>query len=107
MGFFDKIKSIATASKCKIGVHAGEWSHIEGEPECQFEKTCPDCNKYLTKSEHEYSEWKYEDESSCDATRECSLCGDIDNDEIHLFEMVQQEDGEEEIEVCQRCGYQN
>ncbi len=104
MGFMDKLKSFATASKCKIGAHAGEWSQISDKPECQLEKTCPNCNKYLTKSNHEYGDWQFEDESSCDATRECTHCGEQDYDTIHQYETVGQNEDGVDIEICCKCG---
>jgi hypothetical protein len=74
MSFWDKVKNVATSAKCMTGFHAGEYKPIKGKPKCNLEKTCPDCDKYLTKTQHKYTDWEYIKEDKCDSKKECVYC---------------------------------
>ncbi len=69
MGLWDKIKDVALSAKCMTGWHAGEYSHIEGEPECYLGKICPDCGEYITKFNHKFGTSEYLHEYQCDTVR--------------------------------------
>lgn len=107
MGFWDKVKSVANSAKCMTGWHAGEYSHISGKPECHLEKTCPDCNEYVTKKKHKFSDWKYTNNSSskpCDSIRDCIHCDIQETKEIHQHEKNGKDSNCRVIEKCKRCG---
>jgi hypothetical protein len=103
MGFWDKIKSAAVSAKCMTGFHAGIFYKIPGKPDCYLEKTCPDCNKYLTEIQHKFSNWVYLDDNSCDATRKCHHCEIIENSIIHKWYTTKEQC--QITKCCDRCGY--
>lgn len=105
MGLFDKIKNIATKVKCATGFHAGTFTHIDGKPECFFEKTCPDCNKYVTKKNHKYSGWEdYKNPRSCFKEHHCIHCDHKDTKEFHQGYIKKGHDDYcTIIEECRRC----
>ncbi len=59
MGFWDAVGSVFTSAKCLTGFHGGKWTPVKGQPKCHLEKTCPDCDKHITKVKHEGGEWKH------------------------------------------------
>jgi hypothetical protein len=102
MGLWDMIKSAAVSAKCATGLHAGTFNKISGEPDCHLEKTCPDCNKYLTQIQHKFSKWVYLRDNSCDATRKCCHCEIIENSIVHEWRTTK-----ERCQItkhCHRCG---
>lgn len=109
MGFWDKVKSIASSAKCMTGWHAGEYSHIAGKPECHLEKTCPDCNEYVTKKKHKFTEWRYTNNSfsePCDSVRTCVHCEDQETKIIHQYEKNGKDSSCRVVEKCKRCGHE-
>jgi len=107
MGFWDKVKSVANSAKCMTGWHAGEYTSISGKPECHMEKTCPDCNEYVTKKKHKYSNWKYTNNSysqPCDSIRDCIHCDLQESKVIHEYEKNGKDSNCRIIEKCKRCG---
>jgi hypothetical protein len=108
MGFFDKVKAAAIKAKCATGFHAGEYAAIEGKPECHFEKTCPDCNKYLTLFKHQfYAEPEYEKAGSCIKAVKCEFCDHIHRETDHVeYTVVGQDDYCRTKERCVRCSHE-
>jgi len=104
MGFWDKVKSVALSAKCMTGWHAGTYTHIEGKPECYLEKTCPDCNEYVTTKKHKFSEWEYLGYGKCDSRHECIHCGYTEDKVRHDYEEQGKDGNCKIIEVCTRCG---
>lgn len=105
MGFFDSVKAMAVKAKCATGLHAGEFTKVKDEPECHLGKTCPDCEKYIEKLKHEYSDWKYTNEDDCEQARECVYCQEVETKTVHAD---YEESGKDSdccvILKCQRCG---
>lgn len=105
MSFWDKVKSFTRSAKCTVGWHGGEYAPIAGKPKCHLGKTCPNCNDYLTKEEHEFSEWIFTQEGDCNARRECIYCGYEEQEEKHNHEQVAKDLSNCEILLrCRRCG---
>lgn len=105
MSFWDKVKSFARSAKCTVGWHGGEYTRIDGKPKCHLGKTCPHCNDYLTKEEHEFSEWLFMEEGDCNARRECIYCGYDEHEVKHNYEKVAKDFSNCEILLCcRRCG---
>jgi len=104
MGFWDKVKSAAISAKCMAGWHAGTYTPIEGEPLCHLEKTCPDCNKYITKIEHKFNNWEYLDYGKCDVEHTCIHCNYKEYGVKHNYEKIGKNDECRIIEICKRCG---
>ena len=104
MGFWDKVKSVAVSAKCMTGWHAGTYTHIDGEPLCHLGKTCPDCNEYVTKIVHKFSEWEYLDYGKCDAKRSCIHCAYEEYGVQHDYEEQGKNSDCRIIEICTRCG---
>ena len=106
MAFWNTVKKVAIATKCATGWHAGEWSPIPGKPKCQVEKTCPDCNKHVTSTKHNYGDWRYVDYLSCNSIRECVYCGSLEQKVIHQYIKAGKDGNCRIIEKCSRCGDQ-
>ena len=107
MGFWDKVKSVAVSAKCIAGWHAGEYTHIQGKPECHTEKTCPDCEKYVTKQIHKFTDWKFTNNSMnnpCDSIRNCIHCNHQEQMIRHQYEKNGKDSNCRIIEKCKRCG---
>lgn len=102
MGLWDAVKRVALSTKCATGFHSGEWSPIAGEPECHLEKTCPDCDKYLTKIEHNFDSWQFLKEKSCDSIRSCIYCNEKQNSVRHYSWVTEKIDCKIYRE-CERC----
>jgi len=102
MGLWDSIKKAATSAKCMAGLHAGQYQREAGKPECNLEKTCPDCNKHLTKIEHKFGEWKYLQDDKCNSTRSCDYCKEPENSIRHQW--MQSKSQCQIHKVCERCG---
>ena len=104
MSFWNVVKSVANSAKCMAGWHSGQYSHIEGKPKCNLGKRCPDCNAYVTKEKHEFSEWKFPNYTDCNAKRECIHCGHDEFKVIHDHERVGKDNSNCEIILrCKRC----
>ena len=103
MGFWDVVKSVATGAKCTLGWHAGDYTHIHGKPECFMEKTCPDCNKYVTTKKHKFGEWSYIEYGSCASVRRCEHCDEIENETRHQYKAIKKDENCVTIEECGRC----
>jgi glutaredoxin-related protein len=103
MGFWDSVKSVALSVKCFTGWHEGEYEHIKGKPKCFLGKTCPDCNQFITKEEHEYDGWEYVGYSKCDAVRKCIHCKHQQREIRHEYRKEGKESDCRVIEVCIRC----
>ncbi len=69
-------KNAATATSCFVGWHSGEYAPEEGKPRCHLAKTCPNCNKYITKVSHRYGDWIYQSDNRCDVYKKCEYCDD-------------------------------
>jgi len=104
MGLWDKVKSVAMSAKCMTGWHAGEYTSIEGKPKCNLEKTCPDCNKYMTKISHKMSSWNYLFDRKCDAVCHCIHCNFEVIEVRHNYHEVRQGTECRYIDTCDRCG---
>ena len=102
MGLWDSIKKAATSAKCMAGLHAGEYHSIAGQPECNLEKTCPDCDKYLTKVEHKFGSWEYLQDKKCDSIRSCVYCHKQEESVRHQW--VQSKSQCQVHKDCERCG---
>lgn len=103
MGIWDKVKSAAISAKCMTGWHAGDYTPIEREPKCHLEKTCPDCNKYVTTVEHKFGSWNYLSHGRCDASKECIHCGHAETEIRHEYKAQGKDANCNVIEVCHRC----
>tara|TARA_R110000851_G_scaffold332161_1_gene507592 strand:+ start:1461 stop:1889 length:429 start_codon:yes stop_codon:yes gene_type:complete len=106
MGFWDTIKSAAISAKCLTGWHAGNYKPIEGKPQCNVEKTCPDCNKYVTAIKHKFNDWQYINSTSshrCDSFRSCVHCDAQETKRIHKFEERGKDSSCRVIEKCSNC----
>lgn len=106
MSFWNAVKKIAVAAKCTAGIHAGNWSKTPGNPDCQLQKTCPDCNKHVTTTKHVYGEWRYPNYASCEAVRECTHCGSVDQDVRHSYQKTGKNDECKIINRCIRCNHE-
>ncbi|CRF47275.1 hypothetical protein HHE02_05630 [Helicobacter heilmannii] len=85
-----------------VGVHAGEYTQEAGKPQCFFSKTCPDCNKYLSKSEHVFDEWHYTG-PDCTKVHSCIHCNTEESKVEHDYQ-EQSKDAECKIfKVCSHC----
>ncbi|CRF51659.1 hypothetical protein HHE06_15470 [Helicobacter heilmannii] len=83
-----------------VGVHAGEYTQEAGKPQCFFSKTCPDCHKYLSKSEHVFDEWHY---TGPDWVHSCIHCNTEESKVEHDYQ-EQSKDAECKIfKVCSHC----
>lgn len=102
MGLWDSIKKAATSAKCMAGLHAGDYSPIKGKPECNLEKTCPDCGKYITKIQHKFGSWKYIEEHKCDTIRTCEYCKEEYLAVKH--EWAETKNKCQVEKMCDRCG---
>lgn len=107
MSFFNTLKNMASKAKCATGFHSGKFTQINGEPECFYEKTCPDCDKYLTKKTHKYSNWNdYKKPRNCFKDRECIYCDHTETKEFHAgYRQKGKDDYCTIIEECGRCGH--
>lgn len=106
MGFWDKVKSAATSAKCLTGWHAGDYSPISGKPHCNVEKTCPDCNKYITAIKHKFNEWQYINSvhsHKCDSFRSCIHCDVQETKRLHEFKEKGKNSSCRIIEQCSVC----
>lgn len=104
MSLWNKVKGAAKSVKCMTNWHAGQFTPIEGKPKCHLEKTCPDCNKYVTKKSHKFGEWSYVRADRCDRESSCIHCDDKKHDIKHNHQMVRKELGTcREILECARC----
>lgn len=101
MRFWEKVKSAAVSAKCKLGIHAGDYSPAENKPKCNLEKICPDCKENLTKVRHEYGKWQYIQEGKCDSTRSCIHCGEEENKVRHSFSEYKEKC--KVYDLCTRC----
>lgn len=116
MGFFDNIKNsgmlnsvknAAVKAKCASGYHAGKFEPITGMPKCELEKTCPDCDKYVTKTNHSFGEEEYVDPNICEMKKTCIHCGEASTREVHEeFKEIDKDDYCRPKEECTRCGSQ-
>lgn len=104
MGFFDFVKNAAKSAMCATGMHAGQWKHIHGKPECHVEKTCTRCAKHLTAKHHKYGEFRLVNSSTCDHVHECMHCDHFENRIIHNYRPVGRDDRCRIIERCTGCG---
>ena len=104
MGFFDTLKKAAVSAKCATGWHAGNYTPIDGEPLCHLEKTCPDCDKYVTTVKHKFDEWEYLQYGSCNAEHKCIHCGHTEQKVLHEYKEKGKDTNCRIIEVCSRCG---
>ena len=102
MGFWDSVKKAAASAKCMAGLHSGEYRRAEGKPECNMEMTCSECNKHLTKIEHKFGKWNYVQEKRCEATRQCTFCGEAEQATRHQW--VQSKNRCQVVKDCERCG---
>lgn len=113
MGFFDNIKnsgvldtvkSAALKAKCATGLHAGNFQPVVGKPKCNLEKTCPDCDKRVTKVNHKFDEYKYVHNHKCEISRSCIHCNEIETSEKHQeFKEIAIDDYCRPKEECVRC----
>ncbi len=106
MGFWDSVKNAAIKAKCTVGIHAGEYTHISGKPLCHVEKTCPDCNKYISNIHHNFSEPEYENPISCVQIAHCIHCNEEKRKTVHeAYERLgYDKDGScRATEQCVRC----
>lgn len=90
--------------KCIADYHGGEYSSVEGKAKCNLEKTCPNCNKYMTKIEHKMSPWKYLSEEKCDAVSHCIYCNYEVNELRHIYNEVKEKNECTYVDTCNRCG---
>ena len=104
MGFWDKVKSVASSAKCLTGWHGGEYAPIPGKPECHVEKTCPDCHEHVTSVKHKYGDWEYIKFGECRAFHECVYCGEQETSVRHQYEKKGKDASCREIERCTNCG---
>ncbi|EGK8058263.1 hypothetical protein IO382_000636 [Campylobacter lari] len=104
MGFLDTLKSIAISAKCGIGWHGGTYSNEEGKPQCYLSKTCPDCNEYISKYNHNFAERVITDPYSCRGYEECTYCQHREFGTYHKFEKVRKNERCQIIEKCSQCG---
>lgn len=102
MSFWGKIKKAAVSAKCMAGLHSGDYSPIIGMPECQLEKTCPDCGKYITKTEHKFKSWEYLNNQNCNSKRECFHCGTSEEAVRHQWKKVKNDECHV-LKECSRC----
>ena len=108
MGFWDSLKTAATKAKCAVGIHAGEFKHISGKPQCHVEKTCPDCDKYISDKMHKFSNLEYEAPGSCVQKASCIHCNEEVRRTVHEgFERIGYgKDGSCRVtEQCVRCSF--
>ena len=103
MGIWDKVKSVAISAKCMTGWHAGDYTPISAKPKCNLEKTCPDCNNYVTTVKHKFDGWEYLSHGRCDAQKECIHCGHKENEVRHEYKAQGKDSKCCVIEVCNRC----
>lgn len=106
MSFWNKLKSVAMTAKCLTGWHAGVYTPIEGKPECNLEKICPDCDSYVTKKKHTFSIWRYTNNINsdpCDSIRDCVHCGFQEEKIIHEYKKNGKDSSCRIIEKCTRC----
>ena len=105
MGLWDSLKKVGVAAKCGVGWHAGDYERVEGKPECFMAKTCPDCRQYVTKNDHTFGDWQYQEYGNCRQFCSCIHCGYQKTEVIHDFE----EHGKNEecriIEICRVCNH--
>ena len=87
-------------------IHAGDWHQVSGKPECFRQKTCPDCHKTVTKSQHEYSKWRKVNYSTCDSVRECIHCNHVEQDIVHSYEIAGKDSNCRIIHRCSNCGHE-
>lgn len=111
MGLWDTIKTAAVKAKCGIGAHGGNFKTPDGKPECYYEKTCPDCKKLITKSNHKHEvEWRdapYDSNSSikCTKVQKCIHCDAIEKRVIHEeYRKLGTDARCQTIMACTRCG---
>jgi len=117
MSFWDKIKDIAMSAKCMTGWHGGNYTPIKNKPQCNLEKTCPDCGEYVTTIKHKFSDWKfpnryapvtsmYEAKFICQAEKKCIFCDKVEHKIIHNL----YEDGKNSnckiIKKCKYCSHE-
>jgi len=103
MSFFDSVKKFAKAAKCKTGWHDGDYTTIEGKPECHLAKTCPDCDEYLTKINHKYNQWDYVKAFDCTQVRACIHCDSEDQRIKHSHVSKGTNAQCVELLECKRC----
>lgn len=106
MGFWDKVKKAAISAKCLTGWHGGRYTPIAGKPQCNVEKTCPDCNEHITDIKHKFNDWQFVRTTSshrCDSFRNCIHCGAEEIKRIHTFEERGKDSDCRVIEKCSNC----
>jgi hypothetical protein len=105
MSFWEKAKWIARSAKCLAGWHGGEYVHLSGEPLCHLGKTCPHCNAFVTKENHNFTAWEFPESDRCSARRECEYCGHIEISIRHDYVRTGKDANTcEIISTCRRCG---
>lgn len=108
MSIKEKLGGAFKWAKCKIGVHAGEYSQKEGAPKCYYFKICPDCKELVEKYKHEYGYWDREDfRNPCRLTRKCEYCEYREYKTEHTFNAPPVMEGCQVFDVCSYCGYKH
>lgn len=107
MGFWDSIKSVAIQAKCATGFHGGEFKTPDGKPQCQLEKTCPDCMVRMTDEKHQYElHWRKApivDHSNCTRMQPCIHCGENHKHQVHNFKEAGINAKCEVVMQCSEC----
>lgn len=101
---FDTVKGAAIKAKCTTGFHAGKFEPIDGMPNCNIGKTCPDCGKYVKEIKHNFGKEKYVNLYTCEVSKSCIHCEESVTREQHEgFQVIAVDDYCRPKEQCKRC----
>ena len=89
MSLFQKAKGAFKSAKCKVGMHGGNYSKMEGKPQCYLSQTCPDCF--------------YVREMNCLKRSTCVHCDHAVEKIIHHYTFDRVDAGCNVFERCARC----
>lgn len=106
MNLFENLKKITVRARCGIGIHSGTFKPMDGKPQCNIGKICPDCNMFFTKTKHNFSPWSdYIKPKSCVVVQRCIYCEESRTRKNHPgFIRKGVDDHCHVILSCARCG---